>query len=111
MTAESPRTERMLGLLDAIEHELDRLTATTPPLETPFREGITFENWLRTTFLPNARNAVRTGQLPATSQVGLMAVRQYEHHSSIPEAADLARLLSEFDHAVRAAGSGGKTST
>jgi hypothetical protein len=55
----------------------------------------------QTIFLPDARNAVQTNTLPSDSQVGLMALRQYDYHSSIPEAHPLMQLLNEFDDLVR----------
>lgn len=66
-----------------------------------FLDAPSFETWLQTVFIPNARRAVETDMLPADSQVGLMAMRQYDYHSSVPEAHGLMRLLSEFDDLVR----------
>lgn len=56
-----------------------------------------FEHWLQAIFLPNARSAAQTGNLPSSSQVSLMAMREYDYHSHVPEAQELLRLLREFD--------------
>ena len=66
-----------------------------------YLDAPSFEVWLQTLFLPNARRAVETDSLPADSQVGVMAMRQYDYHSSIPEAHGLMRLLYDFDELVR----------
>jgi hypothetical protein len=39
--------------------------------------------------------------LPKDSQVGIMAMRQYDYHSSVPEAHRLVSLLHEFDELVK----------
>ena len=93
--------------LDAIEAEMKRLGywqdgfADVAPGGRSYLDAPSFEHWLQTVFLPNARRAVGTGELPADSQVGLMAMRQYDYHSSVPEAHGLMRLLSGFDELVR----------
>src|ERR1700722_2725274 len=98
--------------LDQVEAEMKRIgywQENPPDLPAKFASGEmrsyldapSFELWLQTIFLPNARHAVRTDTLPADSQVGLMAMRQYDYHSSIPEAHGLMRLLSEFDELIR----------
>ena len=66
-----------------------------------YLDSPSFEYWLQTVFLPNARHAVETNSLPDDSQVGVMAMRQYDYHSSIPEAHGLMRLLYDFDELVR----------
>ena len=60
----------------------------------------TFELWLQAVFLPRAREAVRTGDLPGSSDVGGMAQRQYDYHSYVPAAQDLLQLLHEFDRLI-----------
>jgi uncharacterized protein YqcC (DUF446 family) len=65
-----------------------------------YTEAPSFELWLQTVFLPNAREACRTNVLPKQSQVGVMALRQYDYHSSVPEAHRLMKLLFEFDKLV-----------
>ncbi len=100
---------------DALTHQLDKIEAEMKRLGY-WRDGLSaaswqgssyldapsFEWWLQNVFLPNARRAVQTGKLPADSQVGLMAMRQYDYHSSVPEAHGLMRLLSGFDELVTA---------
>ncbi len=56
-----------------------------------------FEHWLQAVFIPNAREAARSGHLPSSSQVGVMAMREYDYHSHVTEAEDLLHLLYEFD--------------
>ena len=102
----------LLQKLDEIEAEMKRigywrdqpsdLSAQAARGEVrSYLDAPSFESWLQTLFLPNARQAVQTNTLPADSQVGLMAMRQYDYHSSVPEAHGLMRLLSEFDGLVR----------
>jgi uncharacterized protein YqcC (DUF446 family) len=62
-----------------------------------YLDASSFELWLQTVFLPNARVACKTGNFPNQSQVGLMALRQYDYHSSVPKAHRLMNLLSQFD--------------
>lgn len=59
-----------------------------------------FELWLQCVFLPNARAAARSDHLPIHSQVGLMAMRQYDYHSHVPEAQGLLKLLQDFDELI-----------
>lgn len=104
----SPLTQK----LDQIEAEMKRIgfwSDDPPDLQGMLARGEmrsyldapSFELWLQTVFLPNARHAVQTDTLPSDSQVGLMALREYDMHSVIPEATELTRLLSEFDNLVR----------
>ncbi len=65
-----------------------------------FLDAPSFELWLQCVFLPRAREAVATETFPTTSQVGLMALRQYDYHSVVPEAQNLLRLLNEFDDLI-----------
>jgi uncharacterized protein YqcC (DUF446 family) len=98
--------------LDQIEAEMKRIgywKGSPPDLQANVAHGEmhsyvdapSFESWLQMVFIPNARRAIETDKLPADSQVGLMAMRQYDYHSSIPEAHGLMKLLSEFDDIVR----------
>ena len=66
-----------------------------------YLDAPSFELWLQALFLPNARDSVQADTLPADSQVGLMAMRQYDYHSVVPEAQGLMKLLNEFDDLVR----------
>jgi len=99
--------------LDQVEAEMKRIgywDENPPDLRARYVSGElssyldapSFELWLQVIFLPNAREAVRTDELPEDSQVGTMALRQYDYHSSVPEAGDLLRLLNEFDDLVNA---------
>ncbi|MCG3139298.1 MAG: hypothetical protein HDKAJFGB_00161 [Anaerolineae bacterium] len=98
--------------LDEIEAELRRIgywSENPPDLQAQYAGGSarsyldapTFELWLQTIFLPHARQAVATASLPTDSHVGTMALRQYDYHSSVPEAHSLVELLLEFDEMVR----------
>ncbi|MBW3555281.1 MAG: YqcC family protein, partial [Gemmatimonadetes bacterium] len=83
---------------------------TPPDLQREIREGglqsyldaPTFELWLQCVFIPNARSAAETNDLPPHSQVGEMARRQYDFHSSVPEAQPLMELLCRFDDLIAA---------
>ncbi|HEX4350290.1 MAG TPA: YqcC family protein [Verrucomicrobiae bacterium] len=97
--------------LDQVEAEMKRIgywQENPPDLRARYASGElqsyldapSFELWLQVIFLPNAREAVQTDELPSGSQVGTMALRQYDYHSSVPEAGDLVRLLNEFDDLV-----------
>lgn len=65
-----------------------------------YLDAPSFEIWLQALFLPNAREAAASDELPSESQVGVMAQRQYDYHASIPEARSLVQLLQEFDRLV-----------
>jgi uncharacterized protein YqcC (DUF446 family) len=98
--------------LDQIEAEMKRIgfwQENPPDLAAKFASGEmrtyldapSFELWLQTIFLPNARRAVENNSFPRDSQVGLMAMRQWDYQTSLPEAQTLIRLLSQFDDLVR----------
>ena len=57
-------------------------------------DTMTFTQWLQFIFLPNVRKAVSDNQFPSSSQVGVMAVREFD---GFPDADRLITLLSEFD--------------
>ncbi len=97
--------------LDDIEAEMKRIgywKGDPPDLLAEYQAGRmrsfldapTFELWLQCVFLPNARAAAAARNLPSGSQVGLMAQRQYDYHSHIPEAQPLLNLLHRFDAIV-----------
>jgi len=101
----------ILNKLDEIEAEMRRIgywLETPPDLQAAVREGKlrnyldapTFESWLQALFLPNARAAAKEDTLPSSSQVGLIAMRQYDYHSHVSKAQNLLRLLREFDELV-----------
>jgi uncharacterized protein YqcC (DUF446 family) len=91
--------------LDLVEAEMRRIgywsdAPPDVPATTSFLDAPSFELWLQCVFLPNARERVKTGDLPEHSQVGLMAMRQYDYHSSVPAAHTLMRLLNDFDQLI-----------
>jgi uncharacterized protein YqcC (DUF446 family) len=97
--------------LDQIEAEMKRIgywQEISPELQAKVDRGElrsylnapSFELWLQAVFLPNARHAVAINTFPKDSQVGVMAMRQWDYHSYVAEAQDLLRLLSEFDSLV-----------
>lgn len=99
---------QMMATLDAVEAELRRIgywQIDPPDLMARFASGElksyldapSFELWLQTVFLPNARKMINADQLPPFSSVGVMAMRQYDYHSFIEEAQALLRLLIQFD--------------
>jgi uncharacterized protein YqcC (DUF446 family) len=107
------RLAELRALLDEVEAELRRLgwwADPPPPLRERYASGElrsfldapSFELWLQCIFLPNAREAVANDALPGSSSVGVMAMRQYDYHSEVPEAFPLMRLLQRFDHAANA---------
>ena len=107
----SDRYQRLTEKLDEIEAEMKRIgywKEDPPDLHAEVEAGRlrsyldapTFEIWLQALFLDNARAAVAEQNLSGGSQVGLMAMRQYDYHSYVPEAQTLLRLLHEFDALV-----------
>ncbi|MFT3777630.1 MAG: YqcC family protein [Ottowia sp.] len=95
-------------LLDAIEAELHRLghlhEASAPSIRvtSAFGYGQTpFEQWLGQVFLPNARAAVASNDLPASSQVAVAAFRNFD---GMDEANALISLLGSFDAKINKAG-------
>ena len=104
---------RVIGASNQAEAEMKRIgfwTEDPPDLIgqadrgelRSFLDAPTFELWLQCVFLPGARRAVHDDALRAQSQVGLMALRQYDYHSYNPDAQELLRLLNEFDRVVEA---------
>ncbi|HMB89570.1 MAG TPA: YqcC family protein [Rhodothermales bacterium] len=99
---------QQLGTIEAEMKAIGFWTDDAPDLRdevesgkiTSYLDAPSFELWLQAIFLPNARKAVETDQFPATTQVGLMAMRQYDYHSFVPEAQNLLGLLYEFDRMV-----------
>jgi len=96
--------DQMLVQLDLVERELRCLgwwrddTEPPPPADDgKMFAGLSFPHWLQYKFLPHARSAARADELPTSSQVGLMAMRQYDYHSTVSEALPLVGLLNEFD--------------
>jgi uncharacterized protein YqcC (DUF446 family) len=90
--------------LDAIEVELRRLgylKGEIQPAEnvtSAFGYGqMSFEHWLAHVFLPNARAAVESGDLPTSSSVATAAIRNFDGNN---EADQLISMLSEFDERI-----------
>ena len=105
------RSDAVLSQLDAIEAEMRRIgywTDNPPDLQAAvqagevrsFLDAPSFELWLQSIFLPNARAAAQSGTLPSQSQVGLMAMREYDYHSHVPQAQGLLELLRDFDKLI-----------
>ena len=110
-SGDTERCDAVLAQLDAIEREMKRIgywTENPPDLPAEvaagkiqsFLDAPSFELWLQCLFLPNARIEARERKWPRRSQVGLMALRQYDYHSHLAEAQPLVRLLHEFDAIV-----------
>ena len=94
-----PAYETVAAKLDAIEAEMRRIGMWQETLLDPeqyqFRgafagDTMTFTQWLQFIFLPNAR-----GQFPASSQVAVKAVREFDTDPADTD--QLQSLLSEFD--------------
>ena len=106
--------------LDRIEAEMRRIgfwTSDAPDLpevregrSKSYLDAPSFELWLQQVFLPNARRAAAEASLPRESNVGTMAMRQYDYHSSVPEAQDLLQLLRDFDELVERSVANGSSS-
>ena len=58
-------------------------------------DTMAFHQWLQFVFVPRVREIVATrGTFPSQSQVAVQAIREFDGYD---EAANLVRLLSEFD--------------
>jgi len=97
----SDKDKSVLSKLDEIEAEMKRINlwSEIPPSfkVTSYLEAPSFELWLQCVFMQHAREAAREGKYPQKSQVGLMAMRQYDYHSYIEKAQSLLHLLRQFD--------------
>ena len=94
----------LMKRLDAIESELRRLGFLKGELQQPqvvksaFGYGqISFEQWLGHVFLPNARSAAESGEIPSVSNVGIAAIRNFDGYD---EASELISMLCEFDERI-----------
>lgn len=91
----------VLASLDGIEAEMKNigLWDIDPPTfqVNNYLEAPSFELWLQCVFIPNARSAAISNEYPAISQVGLMAMREYNYHSQQKSALNLVKLLRDFD--------------
>lgn len=90
--------------LDEIEAEMKqqgiRIGGEVEPLHVKSAFGgaeMAFEPWLSSVFLPAARKAVAEHNLPANSQVGVAAMRNFDGYDEMDR---LISLLHEFDRAV-----------
>ncbi|SDE12423.1 YqcC family protein [Rhodospira trueperi] len=104
MATEAERTA-ILARLDEVETEMKRAglwlePLPDPPATGPLDPATGFEAWLQGVFLPNARRAAETDSLPPRSQVGVMAMRQYDHDGAMPEALLLVSLLHDVDRMI-----------
>ncbi len=101
----------ILKKLDEIESEMKKIGywANEPPdllskVEsgevTSFTDAPSFELWLQRVFLKNARDMITKNNIPQSSEVGFMAQRQYDYHSTVMEALGLLKLLHEFDDLI-----------
>ncbi len=90
--------------LDEIETEMKNINCWSnnpPKFEIRhYLDAPSFELWLQCVFLPNARKAVTNKKYPKKSQVGLMAMKQYNYHSYVEKAQILLKLLYEFDEII-----------
>ncbi len=98
--------EKVLAVLKKIELEMKKIgfwSKNPPQFEVGhYLESPSFELWIQCVLIPNAKKAVQDNDYPSKSQVGLMAMRQYDYHDYIPQAKDLLKLLYQFDKVVEA---------
>ena len=100
-------TSDVLKKLEEIEAEMrrlgywsDSLERTSGICETKYRSALdapTFQVWVQGLFLPSARATAMEGKLPARSQAGEIARRQYAAQMQTPDAKRLLNLIREFD--------------
>lgn len=98
------KDELVIAAIDEIEAEMKSIGfwIDSPPKFRvgSYLESPSFELWLQCVFIPNARKAAKSGRYPSESQVGQMAMREYEYHSYVEEAQDLLAMLHKFDNVV-----------
>lgn len=98
------KDERVIAAIDEIEAEMKSIgfwSDNPPKVKTGnYLEAPSFELWLQCVFVPNARKAAKSGKYPNGSQVGQMAMREYDYHSHVEEAQNLLSLLHKFDNVV-----------
>lgn len=98
------KDKRVITLIDEIEAEMKLIgywNENPPKFKVNnYLESPSFELWLQCIFIPNALKAAKNGEYPNTSQVGVMAFREYDYHSHISEAQNLLGLLQKFDKLV-----------
>jgi uncharacterized protein YqcC (DUF446 family) len=98
-----PSAEKVLEKLGEIEAEMKQIGLwQSEPLQpeqyqfhTAFAmDTMSFAQWLQFVFIPKVKEAAKTNQFPAKSQVGIQAIREFD---TVPAASRLVTLLSEFD--------------
>lgn len=58
-------------------------------------DTMAYSQWLQFVFIPRVQAIIeQRGQFPRQSNVGIQAIREFD---TVPEAAELTRLLCEFD--------------
>jgi uncharacterized protein YqcC (DUF446 family) len=94
----------LLAKVDQVEGEMRRVgywsNSSAPALDqTALFSGVSFEKWLQFEYLPKLREAIRNNVFAAVPpyKVGLSALRQYDYHSSVPEAHQLMELCFELE--------------
>lgn len=95
--------QEVIRYADLIEAEIRRIgywqTQPLRPEQMQFTQAfamdtMTFAQWLQFVFLPRAREAAASNQLPRSSSVGTQAVREFDGDLNTNR---LVTLLSEFD--------------
>jgi len=91
----------ILAKLDEIEAEMKSIDfwIDNPPSEGNFME-VGLAPWLQGVFLPHAREATKNDTLPDRSDVGVMALREYDYMGTVEKALPLVRMLNEFDKMI-----------
>ena len=91
--------------VDQVEVEMRRIGywshISAPALDqTAVFSGVSFENWLQFEYLLKLREAISCNVFTAVPpyRIGLSALRQYDYHSSIPEAHHLMKLCFELEN-------------
>jgi len=108
---------QILAQLDRIQAEMRRIgywSPNPPDLQAAvdrgeiksFMDAPSFELWLQMIFLPHARQWTLEDSLPAESQIGELARRQYDYMSVAVEADELMHLLWDFDALIAQAAQG-----
>lgn len=98
--------EALARLADQIEAEMRRIGYWSEggrpvDIRGPLGPTNTFEQWLQYVAIGEfRRRAAQRLPLPHTSQLGLMAMRQYDYHSQVEEAWPLMRLLEQVDRLI-----------
>ena len=98
-----PDQQSVLSKIEDIESEMLRIgmwqEKPLEPEQYDFRaafagDTMTFAQWLQFIFIPNVKSAAASGKFPASSQVGVQAIREFD---GMNEASRLITLLNEFD--------------